>query len=156
LDQIRDVQINQGLLARFFNCGSLRFATASGLEVGYSHVGTGAGINVGGFLVGGGTATSTPTLLKGRGNTFWDIQNPSFLRQELIAKLSEWREVVQEQKMATSLEEIRVREAPLNSKSVPSVSFVCDLEKLSELFEKGTLTKEEYKKAKDKLLDIEN
>ena len=118
LDQIREVQINQGILARLFNCGSLLFVTASGLEVRYAHAGTGAGVNLGGFVVGGGAASSTPRLLKGRGNTFWDIQNPSSLRQTLVTKLSAWRDVVQEQKMATSLEEIarKIPSTPRESK----------------------------------------
>ena len=34
-DQIRDVHIMQGILARIFNCGSLVFVTSTGLEVGY-------------------------------------------------------------------------------------------------------------------------
>ena len=34
-DQIRDIHVMQGLLARRFNCGSLVFITTTGLEVGY-------------------------------------------------------------------------------------------------------------------------
>jgi uncharacterized membrane protein YdbT with pleckstrin-like domain len=35
-DQIRDVHVMQGILARAMGCGSLAFVTASGLEVGYA------------------------------------------------------------------------------------------------------------------------
>jgi membrane protein YdbS with pleckstrin-like domain len=155
LDQIRDIQISQGFLARFFDCGSLMFVTTSGLEVGYAHAGTGAGVNLGGILIGGGGASSTPHLLKGRGNTFWDIPNPSSVRQALIAKLSEWRGVVQEQKMAASLEKI-TEKMPSNLQPAPSTSLVGDLERLNALLEKGTITKTEYQKAKERLLKAES
>lgn len=155
LDQIRDVQVSQGILARFFNCGSLMFVTASGLEVGYAHAGVAAGIGLGGILVGGGSASSTPHLLKGRGNTFWDIPNPSSLRQALVAKLSEWRGVVQEQKMATSLKNMTERAPPPPQFTTPT-SLVNDIEKLNALMEKGAITRAEYQKAKEKLLRVEN
>ena len=151
LDQIRDVQINQGFLARKFNCGSLIFVTTSGLEVGYTHAGTGAGVNMGGLLVGGGVGSSTPHVLKGRGNKFWDIQNPSSVRQALIVRLSEWRGVFQEQKMAASLEKITER----MPSSTPT-SLVGDLERLNALFEKGAITKVEYEKTKERLLISES
>lgn len=151
LDQIRDVQISQGILARLFDCGSLMFVTSSGLEVGYAHAGTGAGVNLAGVLIGGGAASSTPKLVKGRGNTFWDIQNPSYLRQTLVTKLSEWRDVVQEQRMATSLEEV-VRKMPSIPQSTSSTSIVSDLERLNVLLDKGTITKADYQRAKEKLL----
>ena len=35
LDRIEDVHVQQGLLARIFNCGSVVFVTGSRLEVGY-------------------------------------------------------------------------------------------------------------------------
>jgi len=51
-DQIRDIHVMQGLLARRFNCGSLVFITTTGLEVGYRGGGTAVGRGV---VVGGGS-----------------------------------------------------------------------------------------------------
>lgn len=54
-DQIRDVHIMQGILARMFNCGSLVFITSTGLEVGY--VGGGAAVGRG-VIVGSDVASN--------------------------------------------------------------------------------------------------
>jgi len=151
LDQIKDIHISQGILARFFNCGSLMFVSTAGLEVGYAHAGAGAGADLGGVLVGGGTGTTTPQLLRGRGNTFWDIPNPSSLREKLVAKLTEWREVVQQRRMAVALEKT-AEKMPPQPQPVASVSLVSELERLNVLLEKGAITKVEYEKAKEKLL----
>jgi len=151
LDQIRDVHVSQGVLARFFNCGSLMFVSTAGLEVGYAHAGAGVGAGVGGVLVGGGAGSTTPTLLRGRGNTFWDVPDPSSVRQTLVAKLTEWREVAQEQRMASALEKI-TEKMPSTTQPTPSTSLVGELERLNVLLEKGAITKEEYEKAKKKLL----
>jgi hypothetical protein len=40
-DEVRDVHVKQGIIARAFKCGSIVFVTTAGLEVGY--VGVGAG-----------------------------------------------------------------------------------------------------------------
>jgi hypothetical protein len=150
LDQIRDVYVSQGILARHFNCGSLMFVSTTGLEVGYAHAGAGVGAGAG-VIVGGGAASTTPQVLSGRGNTFWDIPNPSSLRQTLIVKLTEWRQVVQEQRMAGALEKI-TEKMPSPQQASTSTSLVNELERLNALLEKGAITKAEYEKAKEKLL----
>jgi len=145
-DQIRDVHIMQGLLARLYNCGSLVFVTATGLEVGY--VGGGAAVG-GGVIVGGGGAT--PTVVKGRGNIFWDIKDPGKAREVLMSKLTEWREVFQQQKISATLE--KMAEKPQQPQSAPTETIVEKLEKLKRLLDTGAITEEEYKKAKKKLLE---
>jgi membrane protein YdbS with pleckstrin-like domain len=102
-DQIQDVHIMQGILARHFNCGSLAFVTSTGLEVGYVGGGAAAGRGV---AVGSGAVT--PTLIKGRGNMFWDTSEPGNVRELLVSKLAEWREVFQQQRIASSVENIAV------------------------------------------------
>lgn len=151
LDHIKDVHVSQGILARCFNCGSLMFVSTAGLEVGYAHSGAGGAAGLGGILAGGGVGATTPQLLRGRGNTFWDIPDPSSLRQVLIAKLMEWREVVQQQRMAGALEKT-TEKMPSPSQPAPSTSLVSKLERLNALLEKGAITKAEYEKAKKKLL----
>jgi len=154
-DQIRDVHVMQGLLARMFNCGSLVFTTITGLEVGY----VGGGVAVGrGVVVGGGTAA--PTIVKARGNMFWDILEPAKAREVLIGKLTEWREVFQQQKIAASVEKMAERTAfPTPPPQQPSAAatatetIVDQLERLKRLLDSGAITREEYEKAKKKLLD---
>ena len=146
-DQIKDIQIMQGIFARYFNCGSLVFVTSTGLEVGYVGGGAAAGRGV---TVGGGGAT--PTVIKGRGNTFWDIPEPGKAREILIGKITEWREVFQQQKIATSVEKIAERTTP-PSQQPAAETIVDQLEKLKKLLETGAITKEEYEKAKKKLLE---
>ncbi len=92
-DQILDIQVNQGILARKFNCGSLVFVTKTGLEVGKIVAGGGDG----------GARRVTPTVLQGRGNTFFDILAPEKAKELLMNKLTEWRAVYQQQSMAESL-----------------------------------------------------
>jgi len=92
-DQILDIRIYQGILARKFNCGSLVFVTKTGLEVGKIVAGGGDG----------GARRVTPTVLQGRGNTFWDIIEPEKAKELLMNKLTEWRTVYQQQSMAESL-----------------------------------------------------
>ncbi|MEM2738211.1 MAG: SHOCT domain-containing protein [Candidatus Bathyarchaeia archaeon] len=154
-DQIRDVHIMQGLLARIFNCGSLVFITTTGLEVGY--VGGGAAVGKG-IMVGGGTAT--PTIVKSKSNMFWDILEPSKAREILVSKITEWREVFQQQKIAASVEKIAEKTIlrtlhPQQSPAatVPAETIVDQLERLKRLLDIGAITREEYEKAKKKLLE---
>lgn len=143
-DKISDIRINQGILARMFNCGSLVFVTITGLEVGYAA----SGVSVGrGLRVGGGTVA--PRVVKGRGNMLWDIADLGKVREILMSKITEWREVLQQQKMAISLEKI----AGKATQSRPSGSLAEELGKLKALLENGAITKEEYEKAKKKLLE---
>lgn len=136
-DQIRDVHVMQGMLARAMNCGSLAFVTASGLEVGHIGAGVGKGVIVGG---------ATPRLVAWRGGRFWDIREPHKIREILMGKVSEWREVFQQQRMATSLERITEGKSHIST-------LVDDLERLKKLLDEGAITKEEYEKAKKKILN---
>ncbi|MEM0358282.1 MAG: SHOCT domain-containing protein [Candidatus Bathyarchaeia archaeon] len=144
----------QGLLARMFNCGSLVFITATGLEVGY--VGGGAAVGRG-VMVGGGAAT--PTIVRGGGNMFWDILEPAKARETLMGKLVEWREVFQQQRIAVSVEKIAEKTVPQTSPpqqppaTTPTETIVDQLERLKRLLDAGAITKEEYGKAKKKLLE---
>lgn len=135
-DQIRDVHVMQGMLARAMNCGSVAFVTTSGLEV--SHVGAAVGRGV----IVGGTA---PKLVAWRGGRFWDVREPHKVREILMGKVSEWREAFQQQRMATSLERIAEKK--------PHDTLVDELERLKRLLDEGAITKEEYEKAKRKLLN---
>jgi len=142
-DQISDLRINQGILARMFNCGSLVFVTTTGLEVGASF--GGGGVVRGGIFGGGGTVT--PHVVKGRGNMLWDIADPGKARETLMGKLSEWRSAYQQQRMAGSLETMAGKAAPASAASMAE-----EISKLKALYESGGITKEEYEKAKKKLL----
>lgn len=146
-DQIRDVHVMQGIIARMFNCGSLMFVTSTGLEVGY----TGGGAAVGrGVIVGGGGVS--PTIVKGRGNMFWDIPEPGKAREILMGKLTEWREVFQQQKIAVSVEKMAEKAIP-SPQQLTAETIADKLEKLKKLLDTGAITEEEYEKAKKKLLD---
>jgi membrane protein YdbS with pleckstrin-like domain len=142
-DQISDIHINQGMLARAFNCGSLVFVTTTGLEVGM-RVGGGGLYGRGGF---GGGGTATPHVVKGAGNMLWDIADPGKARETLMGKLSEWRSAYQQQRMAGSLETMAGKAAPASAASMAE-----EISKLKALYESGGITKEEYEKAKKKLL----
>jgi membrane protein YdbS with pleckstrin-like domain len=142
-DQISDMRINQGFLARMFNCGSLVFVTTTGLEVGTAF--GGGGVVGRGILVGGGGAT--PHVIRGRGNTLWDIADPGKARETLMGKLTEWRSAFQQQRMAGSLDTMAGRAAPASPTSIAE-----EINKLKALYESGGITKEEYEKAKKKLL----
>lgn len=145
-DQIKDIHIMQGILARMFACGSLVFTTTSGLEVGYFGGGVAAGSGV---IVGTGGAV--PTIVKGRGNMFWDVTEPRKAREILMIKLTEWREVFQQQKMSISLEKMAEKAQPLQPPH--SHTIVDELEKLKKLLDSDAITKDEYEKAKKKLLE---
>ena len=136
-DQIRDVHIMQGMLARAMNCGSIAFVTASGLEVGHVGAGVGRGVIIGGAI---------PRLVPWRGGRFWDVKEPHKIREILMGRVSEWREALQQQRMATSLEKI--------AEGRPRAGTLVDeLERLKRLLDEGAITEEEYEKAKRKLLE---
>lgn len=142
-DQISDIHINQGMLARMLNCGSLIFVTTTGLEVGASVGGGG----IYGRRAFGGGGTVTPHVVKGKGNMLWDIPDPGKARELMINKLSEWRAVFQQQRMAGSLETMAGKGGLGAGGSVAE-----EISKLKALYESGGISKEEYEKAKKKLL----
>ncbi len=143
-DQILDIRIYQGILARYFDCGSLVFVTKTGLEVG-------AVIAEGGVA---GRWRRTPIIIQGRGNTFWDILEPSKVRELLMNQLTEWRTVYQQQSMAASQQGMATSLGiiAVKAQSVVSMSLAEELTKLKNLYDNGTITKEEYEKAKQKML----
>lgn len=135
-DRIQDVHIQQGLLARMFKCGSVVFVTSSGLEVGYV-------VSGGGEYVYAGKAI--PRLVRGAWNSFIDIRFPEEVRELIMKKIIAWREVFQQQRIAEAVERIA-------SKTTSTLSISEELARLKELLDKGVITKEEYEKAKKKLL----
>lgn len=135
-DQLRDVHVMQGIIARAMDCGSLAFVTTSGLEVGHVGAAVGRGVIIGG---------AKPIFTLWRGGRFWDIKEPQKVREILMGKIHEWREVVQQQKMAVSLEKI--------AEGKPRSTLIDELERLKKLLDEGAITKEEYEKAKKKLLE---
>jgi hypothetical protein len=150
LDQIVDIHVNQGFLARLFKCGSLLFVSTAGLEVGYSHAGLGVGLGAG-VLVGVGTGKSVPKLVSGKENRFWDVLDPLAVRTMLKEKIVQWRGLTQEKRVADSVEKI-AEKMPVRRQS-KDYSLADELERLNVLFEKGALDKIEFEKAKKKLLD---
>lgn len=138
-DQIRDVHIMQGIIARAMKCGSLTFVTTTGLEVGHIGAGVGRGVIIGGTV---------PRLVAWRGGRFWDIPEPQKVREILMGKITEWREVAQQQRMAASLERIAETETKTRSKNI-----VDEIERLKRLLDEGAITREEFEKAKKKLLE---
>jgi len=83
---------------------------------------------------------------------FWDVPEPDKARAVLVGKLTEWREVFQQQKIAFSVEKMAER-TTLASPQSTGETVVDKLEKLKKLLDAGAITKEEYEKAKKKLLE---
>uniref|UniRef100_A0A7J3PL26 SHOCT domain-containing protein n=1 Tax=Staphylothermus marinus TaxID=2280 RepID=A0A7J3PL26_STAMA len=119
-----------------FKCGSVVFVTSSGLEVGYV-------VSGGGEYVYAGKAI--PRLVRGAWNSFIDIRFPEEVRELIMKKIIAWREVFQQQRIAEAVERIA-------SKTTSTLSISEELARLKELLDKGVITKEEYEKAKKKLL----
>jgi multidrug resistance efflux pump len=65
----------------------------------------------------------------------------------LMGKVAEWREVVQQQRMAVSLQKIAEGKAEAGPPSIAS-----ELERLKKLLDEGAITKDEYEAAKKRLL----
>ena len=111
-----------------------------------------------GVMVGGGAAE--PTIVKTGRNMFWDIPETAKAREILMGKLTEWREVFQQQKIAASVERIAERTVPQTPlpQQLPATAMetiVDQLERLKRLLDSGAITKEEHEKAKRKLLNEE-
>lgn len=137
-DKILDIHLNQGILARKFNCGSLIFVTRTGLEVGR--------------IVSNDGGRMTPVIIKSRDNTFWDILEPEKVRELLMKQLTEWRLVYQQQNIAASQRNMAVSLEKIAGEAQPVVSISEELIKLKNLYDNGSITKEEYEKAKQKML----
>jgi hypothetical protein len=127
----------------------LIFITSTGLEVGYVGGGAAAGRGV---VIGGGDVS--PTVVKGKGNMFWDILEPGKAREVLMGKLTEWREVFQQQKIATSVEKMAERTTLPSQQPAPAETIADKLEKLKKLLDTGAITKEEYEKGKEKIARV--
>lgn len=143
-DQILDIHISQGPIAKAFNAGSLIFVTSTGLEIGYTVTGGGGYTGAGRFIRGGvfgGGGTVTPHVRKTRGNAFSDIQMPESVKDIIMSQIVKWREAFQQQRIATGVE------------AIASARVAEELAKLKELLDKGAITQEEYEKAKKKLLE---
>lgn len=145
LDRLHDIHVQQGFLAKLFKCGSIVFVTTAGLEVGYVGVGGGGRISRGsGIVFGGGGAI--PILLRGAWNSFMDVRFPEHVGELIAKKLVEWREAFQQRKIATAVERITEKTTTIGA------SIAEELAKLKELLDKGVITREEFEKAKKKLL----
>jgi uncharacterized membrane protein YdbT with pleckstrin-like domain len=124
-DQVRDIHVFQGILARIFKCGSVVFTTTTGLEVG--------------------GVVFKPFLARSRANRFWDVKDPHSVRELITKQLVAWREVYQQQRIATAVEKIAERAQPQTSVSE-------ELERLKKLLDQGAITREEYEKLKKQLI----
>jgi hypothetical protein len=140
-DHILDIRIYQGILARAFNCGSLLFVTKAGL--GRRRI---------------SRESLTPLefivlfLFAPRNNIFWDILEPVKARELLMKQLTEWRTVYQQQSIAASQRGMATSLGIIAGKAQSAVSMSEELTKLKNLYDNSTITKEEYEKAKQKLL----
>lgn len=150
-DKIQDIHVHQGILARIFKCGSVVFVTTTGLEVGYGVAGAGTGVGygvkvgTGGVVIGGGVAI--PRVVRGSHNTFLDVLYPWEVREVVMKHIVAWREAFQQQRMAAAVEKLAEKT------TAPTTTSIADeLAKLKDLLDKGVITKEEFEKAKKKLL----
>jgi hypothetical protein len=136
-DHILDIRVYQGILARYFDCGSLLFVTKTDL---------------------GRRRSLTPLefivlfLFAPRNNIFWDILEPVKARELLMKQLTEWRTVYQQQSIAASQRGMATSLGIIAGKAQSAVSMSEELTKLKNLYDNSTITKEEYEKAKQKLL----
>lgn len=107
---------------------------------------SGSGTKIGGVVVGGGTVA--PRLIKGPHNSFLDVPAPWEVREIVMKYIKSWREAFQQQRLASAVEKIAERFAlPTTGMSVAE-----ELAKLKDLLDKGLISKEEFEKAKKKLL----
>lgn len=142
-DRLHDVHVQQGLLARLFKCGSVVFVTTAGLEVGYVGAGGGGRVYRSGIIFGGG---AIPIILRGAWNSFLDVRFPEHASELIAKKLVEWREAFQQRRIATTVERLAEKTVAIGT------SIAEELAKLKDLLDKGAITKEEFEKAKKKLL----
>lgn len=140
LDRIQDVHVKQGLLARVFDCGSLVFVTTTGYEVGYTYAGVGRDVLI---------ATGKPHVRKTASNAFLDIRSPSSVREIIMKGLVAWREAYQQQRIATAVERVSEKRAPTSS----SPSIADELIKLKRLLDEGMISREEYEKLKNRIIE---
>ncbi|MEM2315100.1 MAG: SHOCT domain-containing protein, partial [Candidatus Nezhaarchaeales archaeon] len=77
---------------------------------------------------------------------FMDVKFPEHVGELIAKKLVEWREVFQQRKIATAVERITEKTTTMGA------SIAEELAKLKELLDKGVITREEFEKAKKKLL----
>ncbi|MEM0459855.1 MAG: PH domain-containing protein [Thermofilaceae archaeon] len=143
LDKIQDVHVQQGLLARAFDCGSLVFVTTTGYEIGYTYAGVGRGVVV---------ATGKPRVRRTASNAFLDIRSPVSVREIIMKGLVAWREAFQQQRIASAVERMVGKEAEeVPAPSKPSIAD--ELLKLKRLLDEGLITKEEYEKLKKRIVE---
>lgn len=124
-DEIKEVHIQQGFLAKRLSCGSLVF-TLTGIGTPYSEP----------IIVREDTRiiflrSMLSMLLKGR-SIFWDIQNPEKVANILINEIAKRRKAL-EQKMTLD-------------------SIFRELNRLKKLLDEGVITQWEYEEAKRKLI----
>uniref|UniRef100_A0A7J3KFG6 SHOCT domain-containing protein n=1 Tax=Staphylothermus marinus TaxID=2280 RepID=A0A7J3KFG6_STAMA len=84
-------------------------------------------------------------LLRGIWNSFMDVRFPENVRELIMNRIVAWRKAFQQHRIVGTLERIADKVAPVSSISE-------ELAKLKELLDKGIITKEEYEKAKKKIL----
>jgi len=88
-----------------------------------------------------------------RDSTFFDILEPGKAKELLMDKLTNWRIVYQQQSMAASQRNMAASLGIIAGKAKPVVSMSEELTKLKNLCDNNAITKEEYEKAKQKLLN---
>jgi hypothetical protein len=79
------------------------------------------------------------------------VRLPESVREIVVNRLIAWREAFQQQKIASAVEKIAEKAVPY-ALSAPTASIAEEIAKLKRLLDEGTITKEEFERAKKKLL----
>jgi len=74
------------------------------------------------------------------------------VREIVVNKLVAWREVFQQQRIASAVEKMAEKAVPYTSPT-PRVSIAEEIVKLKRLLDEGVITREEFERAKKKLLE---
>jgi fructosamine-3-kinase len=91
-----------------------------------------------------------PAMLRHRGNTFWDIENPHEVRGLIMKSLVAWRDVYQQQRIASAVERMAER---TGSVQYLQGDVVEKLERLRRLLDEGAINKDEYERLRRRIIE---